>query len=263
MVAQRIIFNAAWLAEPWRHHPRRSGSSITSTGSRTTGSTAVITVRHIATTQQMAAFPEQSDLNNAETLMVYCARVSNPESQEAGENPERLLSYCIRKRHWSVFEMVDMVVEIEAPRDITRQLIRHKSLCVQEFSQRYAEATQFELRECRLQDTVNRQSSVETTDENATTAWIKRQRWVITVASAAYREALELGIAKEVARAVLPEGLTMSRLFAKGSVRSWIHYCEVRRGNGTQKEHRELADLIWQVFSEQFPTVAAAVEGTT
>jgi thymidylate synthase (FAD) len=220
----------------------------------------VITVRHIATTQQMAAFPEQSDLNNAETLMVYCARVSSPESQQAGLNPERLLSYCIRNRHWSVFEMVDLTVEITAPRDITRQLIRHRSLCVQEFSQRYAEATEFGLRECRLQDQQNRQSSIETDDAGLTDWWRRTQHWMTTGASIAYKEALERGIAKEVARAVLPEGLTMSRLFAKGSVRSWIHYCEVRRGNGTQKEHRQLADLIWQVFREQFPTVAAAVE---
>jgi thymidylate synthase (FAD) len=221
----------------------------------------MITVRHIATTQQVAAFPEQSDLNNAETLMVYCARVSSPESQQAGLNPERLLSYCIRKRHWSVFEMADMVVEIQAPRDITRQLIRHRSLCVQEFSQRYAEATQFESRECRLQDQQNRQSSIETDDAGLTDWWRRTQHWITMGASIAYKEALERGIAKEVARAVLPEGLTMSRLFAKGSVRSWIHYCEVRRGNGTQKEHRQLADLIWQVFREQFPTTAAAVEG--
>jgi thymidylate synthase (FAD) len=223
----------------------------------------VITVTHIATTQQMAAFPEDTSMNNAETLLVYCARVSSPESQQAGQNPERLLSYCIRKRHWSVFEMVDLTVEITAPRDITRQLIRHRSLCVQEFSQRYAQATEFQHRECRLQDQQNRQSSIETTDEQLVRVWRKLQHRALRRASAAYREAIDLGIAKEVARAVLPEGLTMSRLFVKGSVRSWIHYCEVRRGNGTQKEHRQLADLIWQVFSEQFPTVAAAVEGTT
>jgi thymidylate synthase (FAD) len=221
----------------------------------------VITVKHIATTQQMAAFPDEADLNNAETLMVYCARVSSPDSQQAGQNPERLLSYCIRKRHWSVFEMADMVVEVVAPRDITRQLIRHRSLCVQEFSQRYAQATEFQHRECRLQDATNRQSSIETTDADIVASWHKRQQWVMTVATNAYNDAIERGIAKEVARAVLPEGLTMSRLFAKGSVRSWIHYCEVRRGNGTQKEHRQLADLIWQVFKEQFPTTAAAVEG--
>jgi thymidylate synthase (FAD) len=223
----------------------------------------MITVKHIATTQQMAAFPEQSDLNNAETLMVYCARVSNPESQQAGQNPERLLRWCIRKKHWSVFDMADMVVEIQAPRDITRQLIRHKSLCVQEFSQRYAQATEFQHRECRLQDQQNRQSSIETDDKQLVRVWRRLQDRTLNAGLNAYREAIERGIAKEVARAVLPEGLTMSRLFVKGSVRSWIHYCEVRRGNGTQKEHRELADLIWQVFSEQFPTVAAAVEGTT
>jgi thymidylate synthase (FAD) len=223
----------------------------------------MITVRHIATTQQMAAFPEDTSLNNAETLLVYCARVSSPESQQAGQNPERLLSYCIRKHHWSVFEMVDLTVEITAPRDITRQLIRHKSLCVQEFSQRYAEATQFSLRECRLQDQQNRQSSIETDDKQLVRVWRRLQDRTLNAGLNAYREAIELGIAKEVARAVLPEGLTMSRLFVKGSVRSWIHYCEVRRGNGTQKEHRQLADLIWQVFGEQFPTVAAAVEGTT
>ena len=204
--------------------------------------------------------PKIDGVDTAEDLVVYCARVSNPQSQEAGENPERLLRYCIRKGHWSVFEMADMTLEVTAPRDVTRQMIRHYSFRFQEFSQRYAVADQFEVRECRLQDQANRQSSVECDNEMKLTWWADQQKIVIETARWAYTQALRQGIAKEVARAILPEGLTMSRVYMHGNLRSWIHYCQVRREAGTQKEHRQVAEAAWVIFAEQFPTIAAACE---
>lgn len=215
------------------------------------------TVKLISVTQ-----PTIDGVTTAEDLIVYCARVSNPASQASGENTERLLRYCIRKGHWSVFEMAGMTLEIVAPRDVTRQIIRHSSFRFQEFSQRYAVADGFELRECRLQHDTNRQSSVEVeVDSDVARAWRASQEHVLQAAKAGYADAIARGVAREVARAILPEGLTMSRLYMHGSVRSWIHYCQVRREAGTQKEHREVAELVWGVFSDQFPTIAAAVGG--
>jgi len=222
------------------------------------------TVQCVGVTKQIDMFPENTDdLNNSETFMVYMARVSNPSSQTAGLNPTGLLKYCIEHKHWSVFDMVDMVVEIICPRDVSRQIIRHTSLKVQEFSQRYAEVDTDTsvLRECRMQDTKNRQNSTPVApEEYVAREWASQQEMLLKAIHYSYKWAIDKGIAKEVARAVLPEGLTYSRIYIKGSVRSWIHYCEVRRAAGTQKEHREGADMVLQCFKEQFPATARAVE---
>lgn len=225
------------------------------------------TVTCVGVTQQIDMFPETAEgLNNPEAFMVYMARVSNPSSQTAGLNPIGLLTYCIKHKHWSVFDMVDMVVEIICPRDVSRQIIRHTSLKVQEFSQRYAEvdtATSV-LRECRMQDSKNRQNSISVDPEGyVAREWASQQEMLLKAIHYSYKWAIDKGIAREVARAVLPEGLTYSRMYVKGSVRSWIHYCEVRRAAGTQKEHREVADLVWSCFKEQFPATARAVEDNT
>lgn len=190
----------------------------------------------------------------AEELISYCARVSNPKNQSNFETSEKLLGYLIREQHWSPFEMVHVVMEIKTTRDIARQILRHRSFSFQEFSQRYAEV-EFEdvdYRECRLQDTKNRQNSIETDDEKLQEDWVDLQANVAWVAVENYKRALELGIAKEQARALLPEGLTNSTLYMAGSLRSWIHYCDLRRGNGTQKEHREVADKCWAVLQREF-----------
>jgi len=224
------------------------------------------TVQCVGVTKQIDMFPENTDdLNNPETFMVYMARVSNPSSQTAGLNPTGLLKYCIEHKHWSVFDMVDMVVEIICPRDVSRQIIRHTSLKVQEFSQRYAEVDTDTsvLRECRMQDTKNRQNStLVDPEEYVAREWASQQEMLLKAIHYSYKWAIEKGIAREVARAVLPEGLTYSRMYVKGSVRSWIHYCEVRRAAGAQKEHREVADMVWHCFKEQFPATAKAVENS-
>lgn len=190
----------------------------------------------------------------AEELISYCARVSNPKNQSNFETSEKLLGYLIREQHWSPFEMVHVVMEIKTTRDIARQILRHRSFSFQEFSQRYAEVDleDVDYRECRLQDTKNRQNSIETDDEKLQEDWVDLQANVAWVAVENYKRALELGIAKEQARALLPEGLTNSTLYMAGSLRSWIHYCDLRRGNGTQKEHREVADKCWAVLQREF-----------
>lgn len=187
-------------------------------------------------------------VDNAEQLIAYAARVSNPSNQMNKETSEKLLKYCIRNSHWSVFEMVNVVMEIETTRDIARQILRHRSFAFQEFSQRYADPTKdlgFVTREARLQDTKNRQNSVEVEDLELQDWWWKQQCGVWDVAELSYKAAIARGIAKEQARAVLPEGLTISRMYMNGTLRSWIHYCELRMGNGTQKEHREVAESAW------------------
>lgn len=222
------------------------------------------TVTCVGVTQQIDQFPQTTEgLNLREAFMVYMARVSNPSSQTAGLNPIGLLTYCIKHKHWSVFDMVDMVVEIICPRDVSRQIIRHTSLKVQELSQRYAEVDTDTsvLRECRMQDSKNRQNSIPVDPEGyVAREWASQQEMLLKAIHYSYKWAIEKGIAREVARAVLPEGLTHTRMYVKGSVRSWIHYCEVRRAAGTQKEHREVADLVWSCFKEQFPATAKAVE---
>ena len=186
--------------------------------------------------------------------VAYTARVSNPENQELMERNEQLVKYLIRNHHWSPFEMVSLCLEIETTRDIARQLLRHRSFSFQEFSQRYAVAdTGFVFRQARLQDTQNRQNSIETSDENLAREWTAHQIEVAETARGAYSWAINNGIAKEQARAVLPEGMTRSRLYVNGTLRSWIHYIGLRSANGTQKEHRELAracaDAIRPIFA--------------
>lgn len=186
-------------------------------------------------------------------LIAFCARVSNPANQLNKDTADRLVRYLIRHRHWSPLEMVDATFEIETTRDITRQLIRHRSFVFQEFSQRYAEAQGYRLSEARLQDEKNRQNSLPCIDEELQEWWEAAQREVIDLCDARYREALGRGIAKELARKILPEGLTLSRVYMKGSLRSWIHYCGLRGGNGTQREHMEIAVDIARIISEIFP----------
>lgn len=194
--------------------------------------------------------------DGAEDVIAYCARVSNPENQYNIETAPRLLKYLKDHRHWSPFEMADVTLEIYTTRDIARQLLRHRSFSFQEFSQRYAEVQDFaEVDAPRLQDTKNRQNSLETDDQYLNQWWKMSQARVLDDMEYIYREALNRGIAKEVARKILPEGLTMSRLYMKGSVRSWLHYLEVRLGPETQKEHREVAQKCQEVLECTLPSV--------
>src|SRR5690625_3025031 len=200
---------------------------------------------------------------NGEDLLVYMARVSNPEGQERGDSPERLIRYLIRHRHWSPFEMVSACVEIEAPRDVSRQLLRHKSLHVQEFSQRYQTTGMLPaapLRDARMQDTRNRQNSLPCEEPAISGRWDSAQHEIQQRTADTYGEALERGIAKEVARAVLPEGLTMSRLYMAGTLRSWLHFCSVRSGEDTQAETRQIAHEVADLLREEFPATWRAFE---
>ena len=199
---------------------------------------------------------------HAEEVIGYCARVSNPDNQE---NPDvaRLLEYCVRNNHWSVFEMASACVEINAPRDISRQIIRHRSFSFQEFSQRYADVSKLPFsgyREARLQDTKNRQNSLETDNQHLVQSWEDRQDALLMAIDAQYNWALSNGIAKECARVILPEGLTPSRLYMSGTIRSWLHYLQVRQGNGTQKEHIEIANQVARILAAKIPTVIGALE---
>jgi len=195
-------------------------------------------------------------LVDVQELVAFCARVSNPSNQFNTETSEKLIKYLIKHQHWSPLEMVSACLEIETTRDIARQILRHRSFSFQEFSQRYADPTKdlsFVLREARLQDTKNRQNSVENTNLALAAWWEERQKRVIKEAEEAYAWAIENGIAKEQARAVLPEGLTVSRLYMNGTLRSWIHFIELRSANGTQKEHQEVARQCAKVIAEVFP----------
>ena len=196
-------------------------------------------------------------LEDARDLVAFCARVSNPSNQLNSQTSEKLLAYLAKHAHWSPFEMVSACLEIETTRDIARQILRHRSFSFQEFSQRYADPLSedlgFEIREARLQDEKNRQNSVDTDDIELKTEWTLAQERVIIEARKAYRWAIENGIAKEQARAVLPEGLTVSRMYMNGTIRSWIHYIQLRAENGTQKEHMEIAREVAKVISTVFP----------
>ena len=194
-------------------------------------------------------------IKSSEELIAFCARVSNPKNQVNNETASKLLSYCKRNSHWSIFEMVDATIEISCARDIGRQILRHRSFSFQEFSQRYAEAEKFTWREPRLQDVKNRQNSIEDVDRDIIDTWQDIQTDSLTQAKKNYKWALNMGIAKEVARTILPEGLTMSTMYMKGSLRSWIHYCDLRCGNGTQKEHRAIALDIKQLIKQNYPQV--------
>ena len=179
---------------------------------------------------------------NLQELVAYTARVSNPDNQDNAETADKLLKYLIKHKHWSPFEMVNICLEIKTTRDIARQILRHRSFSFQEFSQRYAVAQDFTLREARMQDNKNRQNSIENADMDLQKTWERKQQGVIDEAKLAYQWALDKGIAKEQARAVLPEGNTMSTLYVNGTLRSWIHYIELRRDASTQKEHRVVAE---------------------
>lgn len=191
----------------------------------------------------------------AEEQIAYMARVSNPTNQDNKETAPRLLRYLIRNKHWSPFEMVNVCMEIECTRDIARQILRHRSFSFQEFSQRYAEALDMECSEARLQDEKNRQNSLPTQDRELQRWWDEMQRSLIAQARGVYGAALNNGIAKEVARKILPEGLTMSRMYMNGTLRSWMHYVDIRCGEETQKEHREVAEKCKAILTAQFPSL--------
>lgn len=216
-------------------------------------------VRLVAVTKPAA---EEIEELTIEEFLAYVARVSNPANQDSNSTASRLVAYLYNNEHWSPFEMVHLVLEINTTRDIARQILRHRSFAFQEFSQRYAAVTNFsEPREARLQDTKNRQNSIELTDEalaeqwEVAKQWKERQEFIIDMAEKSYKWALENGIAKEQARVVLPEGLTMSKLYMAGTLRSWIHYCLLRMGHGTQKEHKKIATQAWDLIVEQFPAL--------
>ena len=201
--------------------------------------------------------PAIAECSSAGDLLAYCARVSNPANQANSETAPRLLAYLARNRHWSPFEMVSMTLEITTTRDIARQILRHRSFSFQEFSQRYAVVQAPPVRrETRTQDAKNRQASHETGDVELANWWGAAQARVAETAETAYREALDRGIAKEVARAVLPEGMTESVLYMAGTIRSWVHYVQLRCEAGTQKEHREIAEACKAVLRQQFPSLA-------
>jgi thymidylate synthase (FAD) len=209
----------------------------------------------ISSSQPSATLIDQG-IVNAQELVAYCARVSNPSNQLNTETSEKLIRYLIKHQHWSPLEMVSACVEIETTRDIARQILRHRSFSFQEFSQRYAIADLgFEFKEARLQDDKNRQNSIEIDNPGLQMNWETQQDYVIAAAQRSYRWALEKGIAKEQARAVLPEGLTVSRLYMQGTLRSWLHYIELRSGPETQKEHREIAQACAEALSSIFPMV--------
>lgn len=217
-------------------------------------------VELISYTQPAVYFAE-----NTTELVAFCARVSNPSNQSNKDTSEKLIRYLIKNQHWSPLEMVNMCLEIETTRDIARQMLRHRSFSFQEFSQRYADPTQeldFVTREARLQDDKNRQNSIELDDANdgLKIEWNKRQREVIECAKNAYQWAIANGIAKEQARAVLPEGNTVSRLYMNGTLRSWIHYIQLRSANGTQKEHIQIAKKCAEVIATVFPMAKEFVE---
>lgn len=209
-------------------------------------------------------------LYDLQELVAYCARVSNPTNQMSLQTSEKLIKYLVNNAHWSPLEMVNVCLEINTTRDIARQMLRHRSFSFQEFSQRYADPTEqfddaFELRECRLQDTKNRQNSVDIDRSNyeqrmLEVEWERAQKRVLVWVKQEYEWAIKNGIAKEQARALLPEGLTKSRLYMNGTLRSWIHYIQLRSANGTQREHVEIAKACAEVIAEVFPLTTQFVQ---
>ena len=202
-------------------------------------------------------FDADSSLRDAQGLIAYCARVSNPSNQMNSETSEKLIKYLIKHAHWSPLEMVSACLEINTTRDIAHQIVRHRSFSFQEFSQRYADPNDqgelFEYSEARLQDQKNRQNSIEVDDEKLQLDWLHAQMRIAHLAKKEYDWAIKKGIAKEQARKVLPEGLTKTRLYMNGTLRSWVHYIELRGANGTQKEHMEIAHACAKVIAEIFP----------
>jgi thymidylate synthase (FAD) len=205
---------------------------------------------------KLISYSQSSTTSTIQDTIAYCARVSNPTNQHNTETNEKLLQYLMKHHHWSPFEMVSICLEIETTRDIARQILRHRSFSFQEFSQRYAVASLgFETREARLQDTRNRQNSIATDDVKLESEWTTKQQELAALSQQTYTWALDNGIAKEQARAVLPEGMTTTRMYMNGTLRSWIHYIQLRSANGTQKEHQEVALECALVISEIFPMI--------
>ena len=219
-------------------------------------------VNKMLTTARLISYsqPPEGELyvgKDVQELISYCARVSNPANQEAHKTSEKLIKYLVKNKHWSPLEMASACIEVETTRDIAHQIVRHRSFAFQEFSQRYANpeemGEQFVTRECRLQDTKNRQNSIDTDNDYLKERWEDEQLKVIMQAEKAYNWAIDNGIAKEQARVVLPEGNTKTRLYMNGTIRSWVHYIELRGANGTQKEHMEIAHACAKVIAEIFP----------
>ena len=213
-------------------------------------------IRLVSYTQPTEEFKAEG-LENVQDLIAFCAKVSNPAAQINKETSERLIKYLIKHQHWSPLEMANAVLEIDTTRDIAHQIVRHRSFAFQEFSQRYADPAEqgeiFEYSEARLQDPKNRQNSISTDDKDLQLWWDMQQKHVAEVAKVIYENAIEKGIAKEQARKVLPEGLTKTRLYMNGTIRSWVHYIELRSANGTQKEHMDIAIACAKAISEIFP----------
>ena len=209
--------------------------------------------------QNPTEYLSKEGIKDALGLVAYCARVSNPSNQLNSETNEKLVKYLIKHQHWSPLEMVSACLEINTTRDIAHQIVRHRSFSFQEFSQRYANPTEmgdmFEYSEARLQDTKNRQNSIETDSAEVQIFWEESQREIIKLAEKEYKKAIKMGIAKEVARKILPEGLTKTRLYMNGTLRSWVHYIDLRSANGTQKEHMEIAKACAEVISKIFPRI--------
>ena len=226
---------------------------------------------HSLLEEAVAAFGEEyaekylDQTNSLDVLLAYVARVSNPAGQKNHDTAPRLIQYLAKNKHWSPFEMVHVTFEIECPRDISRQILRHRSFAFQEFSQRYQDVSALEARfaprECRLQDSKNRQNSLACVDPSLEKDWEEAQARVFDLAQYEYKKALSQGVAKEVARAILPEGLTPTRLYMTGSLRSWIHFCQVRGDASTQKETREIAEKVSALMSQTFPVSWSVVKG--
>jgi len=223
-------------------------------------------VKVVAVSKPTISDPITGYIVGVDEFIAYVARVSNPSNQMNTETAPKLLKYLAKHKHWSPFEMVSICMEIDTTRDIARQILRHRSFSFQEFSQRYADPTKdlgFVTREARLQDTKNRQNSIDTDDEALQEEWDDYQSALLDEARIAYTWAIQNGIAKEQARAVLPEGLTQSRMYMNGTLRSWIHYCELRMENGTQKEHREIATMAWNEITKIFPSLTDVLQQDT
>ena len=217
-------------------------------------------VKLVSYSQPHYSFYSETGMGSLEDIVAYTARVSNPTNQTNKETAPRLIKYLIDHKHWSPLEMVSLTLEIETTRDIGRQILRHRSFSFQEFSQRYADPTEmtsvgFELREARLQDVKNRQSSIPTSRPELIEWWNTKQKEIADMAATVYADAIDFGVAKEQARAVLPEGLTPSRMYMSGTLRSWVHYIQLRSGNGTQKEHQEIALAAADAIAEVFPMI--------
>lgn len=211
----------------------------------------------VALTQPML---DETGCNTAEEFLAYTARVSNPANQNNTATADKLLRYLMKNHHWSPLEMASVTIEIVTTRDIGRQILRHRSFSFQEFSQRYAAATEFTSREARLQDNKNRQNSIRTDDSGLRIWWDEVQSEVQSTAETYYKQALERGIAKEQARALLPEGLTVTKMYMAGTLRSWVHYLDLRCANGTQLEHMEVAEACREALRPHFPNVLQALE---